>query len=224
MLPFTPEQFLNVFATYNQAVWPLQVVLILLAGAAVFLAVKPNSCSNQLITGLLAFLWLWTGVAYHLAFFTRINRGAYAFGALCIVQAVFFLFAGVVRRDLIFQAWGNAVGVIGGLFIVYALLVYPALGYAMGHRYPVAPTFGAPCPTTIFTFGLLLWVEERMSRYVLWIPLLWSLIGAFAAVFLGIWEDAGLPVAGIVGTTLILWRNRRMTRPMHTRVWPRLGV
>jgi hypothetical protein len=31
LLPFTPEAFLQVFAAYNQAVWPAQVFLYLLA-------------------------------------------------------------------------------------------------------------------------------------------------------------------------------------------------
>ena len=156
MLPFTVEQFLDVFAEYNRAVWPMQVILVFLAIAAIFLALKPNSFSNQLIAVLLVCFWLWIGIAYHLMFFTRINRAAYAFGVLCIVQAVLFLFAGMVRRDLNFRSRWDATGIVGGLFIVYALLVYPFLGNALGHQYPLSPTFGAPCPTTIFTFGLLL--------------------------------------------------------------------
>ncbi len=214
MLPFTVEQFLNVFAEYNRAVWPTQMILLSLAGAAIFLALKPNSFSNKLIAFLLACFWLWTGIAYHLAFFSRINGSAYAFGMLCIVQAVLFLFAGMVKRDLPFRARWDAVGIVGGLVMVYALLVYPLLGDASGHRYPHSPTFGAPCPTTIFTFGLLLWADGEVPRYVLWIPLLWSLVGVFAAIYLGIREDIALPVAGIGGTILIVWRNRRIASPL----------
>lgn len=37
MLPFTVEQFLNIFAEYNHAVWPTPVILVrwLAAGAAI---------------------------------------------------------------------------------------------------------------------------------------------------------------------------------------------
>ncbi len=218
MLPFSVEQFLNIFAEYNRAVWPMQVVLVFLAVGAIFLAVRPKSFSNRVITVLLACLWLWMGVAYHLAFFTQINQGAYAFAVLFIAQAVLLLFAGMVHRDLTFRVRWNAVGVVGGLFIVYSLLIYPAVGFFSGHSYPYSPTFGVPCPTTIFTFGLLLWADRKVPRYVLWIPLVWSLIGMFAAVYLGIWEDAGLPVAAIAGTILILKRDRRMAGPIHAGV------
>ena len=177
MLPFTVEQFLNVFAEYNRAVRPMQVILTFLAGAAIFLALKPNSFSNRLITVLLACFWLWTGVVYHLAFFSRINRAAYLFGILCIVQAVVFLFAGLVGRSLTFRSRWDAHCIVGGVFILYALLIYPLLSNASGHNYPYSPTFGAPCPITIFTFGLLLWADGIVPRYVLWIPLVWSLVG-----------------------------------------------
>jgi hypothetical protein len=215
MLPFNVEQFLNVFAKYNQAIWPTQVVIVVTALAAVFLALKRSSLSSQVITVLLACLWLWMGIAYHLAFFTRINQAAYAFAALFIVQAALFLYAGIVNRNMTFRVRWNTAGIVGGLFIIYSLLIYPAAGFFSGHSYPYSPTFGAPCPTTIFTFGLLLWADRKVPRYVIWIPLLWSLIGMFAAVYLGIWEDAGLPVAGITGTILILSRHRRTVSPIR---------
>jgi hypothetical protein len=56
----------------------------------------------------------------------------------------------------------------------------------------------APCPTTIFTIGILLLAR---GNWVLWlsiIPVLWSLVGLAAAVQLGIPEDLGLPVAGLL--------------------------
>ncbi len=35
MLPFTLEQFLNVFATYNKAIWPAQILAYVLGAVAV---------------------------------------------------------------------------------------------------------------------------------------------------------------------------------------------
>ena len=63
-----------------------------------------------------------------------------------------------------------------------------------------------PCPTTIFTFGMLL-LAARPKRLLLWLPLLWSAIGFFAAVKFGIYEDVGLLVAAIV-TAIVLLRDR----------------
>jgi hypothetical protein len=84
------------------------------------------------------------------------------------------------------------------------------LGYFLEHVYPQSPTFGLPCPTTIFTFGLLLLTDKNVPIAVLMIPFVWSLIGFTAAFSFGIWEDTGLLVAGLVGTALLVIRNRRV--------------
>jgi hypothetical protein len=43
------------------------------------------------------------------------------------------------------------------LFIIYALLIYELLGYWAGHGLMAGPMLRvAPCPTTIFTIGVLL--------------------------------------------------------------------
>jgi hypothetical protein len=114
------------------------------------------------------------------------------------------------RDGFAFRPRTDMFGVVGALFVIYALLIYPLLGYAAGHRYPSTPTFGLPCPTTIFTFGLLLWSERRVPLRVVLVPATWSLLGMTAALSFGVPEDFGLPVAGVLGTLLIVLRNRRL--------------
>ena len=208
-LPFTVDQFLSIFEQYNQSVWPMQILLNLLGLAAIVLAVRRYDYSDKVISAILAFLWVWIGLVYHIAFFASINPAAYVFGLLNIVQGGLFLFYGVARPKLTFGYRGNLYGVVGLLLVIYALLIYPTLGYTFGHAYPKAPTFGIPCPTSIFTFGLLLWTQPGLPKPVLIIPFLWSLLGFTAALKLGILEDIGLLVAGVVGAALIIVRDRR---------------
>lgn len=75
-LPFTAEQFLNVFREYNTAIWPAQVVAYLLGLGAIGLSFRRTSGSDRLIGGVLAALWLWMGAVYHLTFFRAINQAA----------------------------------------------------------------------------------------------------------------------------------------------------
>ena len=83
-------------------------------------------------------------------------------------------------------------------FIVYALLIYELLGCWAGHGLMAGPLFGvAPCPTTIFTIGMLLLARGGWVVWLSIIPLLWSLVGLAAALQLGIPEDFGLPRASI---------------------------
>ncbi len=208
-MPFTIEQFLDVFTAYNRAVFPMQLILAAAALVAMFLAVKPSKNSNKSISAILAFFWLWMGAAYHLLFFSRINPAAFFFGAFFIFQAVILFYAGVLKDELSFRFRFDPSGAVGILLILYALVVYPLLGFVFGHVYPPSPTFGLPFPTTIFTFGLLLWADKKVPWYVLTIPLLWSFIGVAAELSLGIREDIALPLAGIIGTAILLWHKPR---------------
>jgi len=206
-LPFSLEDFLRIFVVYNQSIWPMQLVLYGLAVVAIILAVRKPPVSSRIISIILAFLWLWTGFVYHLSYFTSINKAAYVFGTLCIIQGLIFGYAGAFKSRLSFRFQPDLRGIVGGLFILYALMIYPALGYLLGHVYPASPTFGAPCPTTIFTFGLFLWTDRAFPKYVLAIPLLWSIIGFTAALSLTIREDFGLLLAGLLGTLLLFVRK-----------------
>lgn len=206
-MPFTTEQFLRVFEKYNQAIYPIQFALISVAVVAIVLAASRQPSGNNIISGLLGLLWLWTGIVYHSLFFTAISPPAYLFGTLFIFQGLLFLYEGVARNRLSFRASRSFDGILGAVFIAYALVIYPLIGYGLGHIFPASPTFGTPCPTTIFTFGLLLWADRKISLSLLIIPVLWSIVGTSAALNFGIKEDFGLTVAGTLGTASILWRN-----------------
>ena len=214
MIPFTVEQFFDVFATYNETVFPSQILLTGLAAAAIFFAAKPNKFSGKIITVILGFLWIWAGVVYHLLFFAQINKAAYIFGAIFVLQGLFFLKSVAAGEGLSFSLRWNTGGIVGGLIIVYALFIYPALGFVFGRLYPETPTFGAPCPTTIFTLGLLLWAERKVPIRLFIIPLFWSLVGFSAAFSLGVWEDYGLLASGIaVGAALIIKEKPLARKP-----------
>jgi len=213
-LPFTTEEFLKVFEKYNLAVWPMQYGLYLIAVAAVILAVKTTTYSSKYISLALALLWLWMGIVYHLLFFSTINKAAYGFGLLFIVQGVLFLIQGFFRNQFSFEFKNDIYGFVGTAVILFALIVYPVISYYLGHMYPSSPTFGLPCPTTIFTFGIILWMKNRCPVYVLFIPLLWSVLGFSAVYFLGMHEDSGLLVTGMLTALLIAIKNRKKQIPM----------
>jgi Family of unknown function (DUF6064) len=204
MLPFSPEQFFEVFRQYNEAVWPFQIVLKVLAAAVAVLLLRPQRWSNEAIAAALAFLWGWMGVVYHLLHFSSIDPAANWFAALFLVQALVFVWEGVVRRRMRFEPAHGARFVAGAALIVYPLLVYPQLSGLLGHYYPAAPTFGLPCPTTIFTVGVLVFLAPPYPRRVLVVPILWCILGTAAVFLLEMPEDLGLAAAAIVGAALLL--------------------
>jgi hypothetical protein len=211
MLPFTLDQFLDVFAAYNDAIWPAQIVAYGLGVIVVVALLRPGRASDRLISGVLALMWLWTGIVYHGLYFSAVNRAAFGFGALFVVQGLALLHAGVFRDGLSFGARGGLPALVGGFFLAYAAVLYPLIGIATGHGWPAMPMFGVtPCPVTIFTFGLFLLTVRRFSYWLLVIPFVWSLIGGSAAILLDIPQDWLLLVSGVVSVLLIVIRDRRI--------------
>jgi hypothetical protein len=204
-LPFSVDEFLNVFERYNLSVWPAQVVFNLLALVAIVVVIRNRKHSNRIAFSILSFLWLWMGLVYHIIFFSPINPAAKVFGAMFMVQAIIFLYGGVIKSYVELKFDRSWRGILGFTLVAYALIIYPILGYSQGHVYPTSPTFGVPCPTTIFTFGLLLLSLNRIQWYLVLIPFLWSLAGFSAALNLQIKEDYGLVVAGLLFVTIQLF-------------------
>ena len=149
----------------------------------------------RLICALLAAHWAWSGIAYHYIFFRRINPAATLFGVLFILQAVLFIWLAKSFRGG-FAITKSLRGALGGSLIVCAIL-YPALGFGFGLRYPRMPLFAVPCPTELLTAGLLL-VSSGMPRISYIVPLIWAVVGSSAALSLGIRADMALLAAGIL--------------------------
>ncbi|HEX3164630.1 MAG TPA: DUF6064 family protein [Chitinophagaceae bacterium] len=211
-LPFTLEQFLDIFRQYNISVWPIQVVLVVLALAATYFSIFKRSYSDKIIVSVLTFLWLWMGIVYHLIHFSSINNAAIVFGLLFIIQALLIFYLGIIKNKLRFQFSLNRYGITGIVLILFALIVYPLLAYRLGHVYPSLPTFGLPCPTTIFTFGILLFSSSRVPVIVIIIPAIWSIIGSSAAASLGMKEDTGLLIAFLICTIMTIYKNKRLKK------------
>jgi hypothetical protein len=206
--PFSAAEFFGVFVAYNQAVWPAQIALNLLALGVVALAFLARERAHRAIALVLGSLWLWTAVAYHWMYFAEINPAARAFAAAFALEGALLGWLALRPAPLRFRPRADRYGLVGGALMIYALALYPVIAVAMGHAYPAQPTFGLPCPTTIFTIGMLLWASPRVPWGVLVIPAAWSLLGLSAVGYFGVIEDAMLPVAGVLGSALILLKNR----------------
>jgi len=203
-LPFTIEEFFGVFREYNEALWPAQVFLVGLAFAVILLVIKPHRLSGVGVSAILAFLWAWLAVVYHLSFFARINPLAYVFSGVSLAGALTFLWQGIVQRRLRFAWVGGSRAFVGTVLVVFALVLYPTWSWHAGHPYPHMPTFGLPCPTTIFTIGLLAFLVPPYPRSPFVVPILWCFVGAQAAFLLGVHQDFGLVAAAVVGAVLLI--------------------
>ena len=204
-LPFSRDAFFDVFAAYNDAWWPVALVLWTATLVAFVIRLRGGRASEWTF-GLLGMQWAWSAVAYHATLFSGINPAAWAFAVLFLIQAGVLIWYGVAQHQLPFSGQGPTAPLVGYAFVAYGLL-YPLIVLAGDHSYPRVPTFGVPCPTTIVTVGFLLLVGGRVPPLVSVVPVIWAAIGGSAAFLLGVPADLALPVAGLA-LALRTWSMR----------------
>jgi Family of unknown function (DUF6064) len=198
-MPFTTEQFLKVFVEYNAAIWPAQIGMYIFGLVAIAALRFIQPLANRLILFILMLMWAWNAIGYHFLFFSAINPTAKVFAGFFMLQALLFARCAIATQSVSFQVGRDFRSVFGIVFIIYAMAIYPVLGIKAGHGLMFGPMFGAaPCPTTIFTIGMLMLARGRWVVWLSVIPLLWSMAGLAAALQLGIPEDLGLPIAGFL--------------------------
>ena len=209
-LPFTQAQFLDVFAAYNAALWPAALALWLVSVRCAIVLFRGRAPGARGLSALLAVHWGWSAVAYHACYFTSINRAAWLFATLFFAQAGVVAWLGVFRNRLQFSTGSSWRHRLASALVVYAL-AYPFVIAAEGFTFPRAPTFGVPCPTTIFTIGLLLTVEPLPWSLTI-VPAVWAAVASSAAFLLSVHADLVLLPGAlilIVHAALTWGRNSR---------------
>jgi hypothetical protein len=189
-LPFSRSEFLAVFAAYNEAVWPLQLLFFAAGLVAIGLLLFRPPWADRANSAILAAFWLTMAIGYHWTFFAPVNPAAYVFGGIFLLQAGLFVAEGLVRNRI---HYGGASGIsawIAALLIAYGVAIYPLICLLVTHPYPTTPLFGiAPCPTTLYTIGFLILARYPKPLLLAFIPLAWSVVGGSAAILLGVPED-----------------------------------
>ena len=208
-MPFTIEQFFRVFEKYNSAIFPLQILIFFFGVVSVFLLHSNYSRKHRLIGGYLGFLWIWSGLVYHMIFFADINKTALIFGTAFIVQGLLTLATSFSRNSFVFMFERRAVDYTGYFFILFGLVVYPLISNLAERPFGQTISIGLPCPSAIVTFGFLMLNKGMFPIYLFIIPLLWSVVGISAAINFGVYQDFMMPIAAITaGISLIRKRDR----------------
>jgi hypothetical protein len=206
-LPFTEAEFLDAFARYNRMLWPGAIALWIASLLLVARAVPGRRPMPRALSSLLAIHFAWSA-GYHVMFFAPINPAAWLFAGMFAIEAALFIRLTVGGRQLQFRVepdWPTTLA----YGLIACSLAYPMINVLTGLSYPRMPTFGVPCPTTIFTAGVLL-LAQRPPLVLFVVPVLWSLVGGSAALLLGVRADLMLPVAG---TMLLVQAARSRQRP-----------
>lgn len=209
MLPYSAEVLYALYGQYNQAIWPIQILFLVLAGTVLALILRPWRLSGRMVGVTLVLAWLWAAIAFHWQYFSLINFSAGIYAVLFGVQALLIAWNCVARGGPVFYRHHDLTGAVGVAVMVCAVMLYPTLDWLAGYSWPQWRLFGiAPGPTALFTLGVMLLAQCRARLMLAAIPVLWIAIETWSAWILGMPQDLALAVvAGIA--LLVLLRPRR---------------
>lgn len=216
--PFSFDQFHQVIADYNTIVFPVQVLWLLMGIGALLFIHTSSKGTNRYISFFLGILWLWNGLAYHFMHFAAINNAAWIFGAVFILQGLFFLFESFIKRRISYRFTRNPRNYTGYFLIIFGLILYPLIGMGLGIGFGNTISLGLPCPSTILTFGFLMIAGRSLPRYLLIIPTLWAIIGTSAAFYFGVYHDIMLIIAALIADIWLLSMKKRPLKTDTTQV------
>jgi len=208
MLPYTAEILFASFGQYNAGLWPLPLLALVLALAAILLTLRRVPGGSRMVAVILAAGWLWTGIGYHMLHFARLNFMAPLYGALFVLEGLLLLWAARRARP-IFRFDRRPLSWVG-LALALAAAAWPLVDRLFGEPWVAGRIAGlAPEPTVVLTFGILLLASGGPRLYLAIIPVLWTLVASATGWILWIPQDLPLAVIGVAGFGALLWKQWR---------------
>ena len=148
---------------------------------------------------LAAVVFTWVGIVY----FGVIDSGmhlAWVWVATFILEAILFLVAGIVRRDLVFAPRWDLSGVLGAVVMSVGLVGFPLVEVLSGYPLHALTVSGSrPAPRS-FSSSACCWARPPVPKYLLLLPLAWALTSAPTDLTLGI--------VAVITVGVLIWRDR----------------
>jgi len=213
------ELFWTGVGRYNEAMWPVQAMLVVLAAILTYrVFARPGPRTDVWMKAFLSFAFLWNAVVFFLVY-VRNPISTLTGVPLFLVVAAFFaidIWAKKTAFGVPDVRWKRA------LTIAWLVLVasYPVIGWAfLGHTYPRILLPMMPCPLTVFAIALVAAAAPRADKKVFVALLPWALM-ALPKCFgvLDCYEDCILFASGVYGLAVLIasWRAQAASQAART--------
>ena len=210
LLLFSPRVYFRMIELHNQALWPAQVLAVLLGLAAILFVVRPSAQRDRLISVIFAAAWLFIALSFFWQQYATINWAAVYFAPIAALEAALLLGLGTFKGWLHFKPPRTAWARVALGLMAFAIIGYPFMAVCLGRPWGTAEVFGiAPDPTAIATVAMLALANGRLRWVLMMIPILWCLT---TGLTLWVMKDAGFwiaPVCALLGVALALKLQRQ---------------
>ncbi|MGB7532059.1 MAG: DUF6064 family protein [Halobacteriota archaeon] len=202
----TSEAIWNFVDIYNNAIFPMQIVTLIVAIILTcLLFAKPGVKINNLMKAYLAFTYAWIGVMFAIISVPpSLSPQFPILGIILIVIALLFamdIFAGKTEFKLPDRGQRYFT-----LFLIgCAFILYPLIGWIIHHHSLMTMLLGVfPCPTTIFSIALLAGAIPKVDKKVFVLLLCVALSSGIFGPMMGIYVDFLLLVPGVYGLVMLV--------------------
>ena len=188
LLPFEPRVYWRLFQLENEALWPVQPLLLAAGAALLYGLLRGRRLSGRWLGPALGAAWLWTGWQFVALGYGAINWAAPRFACGFYAEAALLAALGLSGR-LAFSRQGRGAGAGIGL-LAAALFAWPLLALLDGRSWREAEVAAIhPDPTAIATLGFLaLAPRSRWTALLCLPPALWLALSALTLLAMGAWQ------------------------------------
>jgi len=202
-LLFSPRTYYRMLELHNEAVWPVQILTLGLGLTILGLLRRPTSGQSRIVSTIVAGLWAWVAWSFFLTRYATINWAAAYFAVLFSIEALLFIWIGIVGGRLRYHVSRKAAGGPGIALLVLGLVIYPVLAPLLGRPWRQTEIFGVfPDPTVIATAGLLLLANGPPRGGLLIVPLLWCGVTGATLWAMGSAEAIVAPMAALLAVAV----------------------
>ena len=195
-LLFSPRVYWRLYELHNEAVWPLQILTLLLGAVVLVLVMQPRPWSHRAISALFSTAWLWIAWAFLWNRYSQINWAMAYAAPVFVLEALVLGWIGALRGHLRFVASRSLAGTAGFVLLSFAVILHPVVAKLAGRGFEAAEIVGiAPDPTVIATLGLLTIASRNVATWLcLVVPLAWCLVSWATLYTMGA-PEAWIPVS-----------------------------
>lgn len=174
---FSQTTYYRQFELYNQAIWPLHIVVVLLALMIFYALWKKPAWAGRGIALILTVSWLWVAWAFLYQRFYQIHIVADWYALGFILQAGLIAWYGVIKNRFTLFVKSRLRLTIGSGLLFITLVFYPFIAAISGRHWMQLEMFAlAPDPTALATVAFLLFYKASITLYI--IPIIWILLSA----------------------------------------------
>ena len=187
-LMFSPASYFRRYELVNTELWPLHLMLLLLAVGLTWLLIHRRTEFGQWIAIILAGVWMLVAGFFFYRHYAQINLAAKWISMAFVCQALMLLVCGIMKpvRERLLEMRSASIWHPGMLLLFYSILVHPLVGLLAGRSLRGIEWFGvAPDPTAMATLGILLTGFRAAAWPLLLIPFAWCGLSALTYLAMG---------------------------------------